>query len=280
MKRIHFFTVSLVLLLGVASCMDKTKKEESATDTTVAMTPKIVGEAVTYTSDSITMKGYLAYDENATMKKPGVLVVHEWWGHNAYARKRAEMLADLGYTALAVDMYGDGKLAEHPKNAGKFAGMVMSNMSSAKSRFTAAMETLKNHPSVDSGKIAAIGYCFGGSVVLTMANAGMDLDAVAAFHSGVSLPIMPNEDLKAKVLVCNGADDQFISQESVANFKAQMDSIQADYTYIAYEGAKHSFTSKEADVNAEKFGLPLAYDEKADTASWQELQNLLTEAFK
>ncbi|NKI32311.1 dienelactone hydrolase family protein [Croceivirga thetidis] len=273
---ITLFAVSLVFV----GCMNSGKKKEAETKTEeVTYEPNYVGNEVTYSNDSITMKGYIAFDENATEKKPGVLVVHEWWGHNDYSRQRADMLAELGYTALAVDMYGDGKNAEHPEDAGKFAGMVMSNMPSAKSRFMAAMNELKNHPSVDPDNIAAIGYCFGGSVVLTMANAGMDLDAVAAFHSGVGLPVMPNEDLKAKVLVCNGADDPFIAPESVEAFKVKMDSINADYKYIAYEGAKHSFTSKEANANGEKFGLPLEYNAEADQKSWQELQNLLNEVF-
>lgn len=273
----------IALLFGsflMVGCMNSNKKKEAEVTTEeVTYEPNYVGKELTYSNDSITMNGYIAFDENATEKRPGVLVVHEWWGHNDYSRHRADMLAELGYTALALDMYGDGKMAEHPEDAGKFAGMVMSNMPSAKSRFMAAMNELKNHPSVDSDKIAAIGYCFGGSVVLTMANAGMDLDAVAAFHSGVGLPIMPNEDLSARVLVCNGADDPFIAPESVKAFKAKMDSLNANYKYIAYEGAKHSFTSKESNANGEKFGLPLEYNAEADEKSWQELQNLLNEVF-
>jgi len=112
-----------------------------------------------------------------------------------------------------------------------------------------------------------------------MANAGMDLDAVAAFHSGVALPIMPSEDLKAKVLVCNGADDPFIPEESITAFKSKMNEVNADYKYIAYEGAVHSFTSKEADENAKKFNMPIAYNEEADKASWEELQGLLNSVF-
>ncbi len=270
--------VSFFLMIG---CGNKEKKKETASEpeekTTV--TPKLVGKEITYSNDNINMTGYLAYDENSTSKKPGILVVHEWWGHNDYSRKRADMLAELGYTALALDMYGDGKTASHPEDAGKFSGMVMSNMPEAKSRFMAALGVLKKHPSVDPDKIAAIGYCFGGGVVLTMANSGLDLDAVAAFHSGVALPIMPNDKLKAKVLVCNGADDPFIAPESVVAFKAQMDSLDMDYKYISYEGAKHSFTSKEADSNGEKFNLPLAYNEKADQESWKELQKLFKEVF-
>jgi dienelactone hydrolase len=189
------------------------------------------------------------------------------------------MLAELGYTALALDMYGDGILAEHPEDAGKFSGMIMNNLDLGMARFDAAMDLLKAHPTVDPEKIAAIGYCFGGSVVLTMANAGRDLDAVAAFHSGVQLPVMPGEDLKAKVLVCNGADDTFISPESVTAFKEAMDAAGADYKYIAYPGAVHGFTSKYADEKGEKYNIPLKYQQEADKASWEELQQLLESVF-
>jgi dienelactone hydrolase len=142
------------------------------------------------------------------------------------------------------------------------------------------MELLKSHSTVNPEQIAAIGYCFGGSVVLTMANAGKDLDAVAAFHSGVQLPIMPNDSLKARVLVCNGASDPFISGESEVAFTRAMDSIDADYQYISYEDAKHSFTSPAADSLGRKFDLPLEYQKKADEASWKELQKFLEDTFE
>jgi len=274
-NRIIVLIVGFGVLIGAC----KTEKKEDTSETPVVSEQAIVGKEVTYTTESTTMKGFLAYDEAIKEKRPGILVVHEWWGHNDYTRERARMLAELGYTALAVDMYGDGKQANHPDDAGKFSGMVMQNIDEAKARFKSALKLLKSQPSVDSTEIAAIGYCFGGSVVLTMANAGEDLDAVAAFHSGVQLPIMPNKDLKAKVLVCNGAADPFVSAESVVAYKAAMDGIEADYKYIAYEEAQHAFTSKEADSLGQKFSLPLAYQEKADKESWTELQELLNNTF-
>jgi dienelactone hydrolase len=276
--RIKFLLSIISLTVLVSAC--KTEKKHSSDAVPLQEETTLLGEEVSYATDSTRMKGYLAYDKAIKGKRPGILVVHEWWGHNDYTRERANMLAELGYTALAVDMYGDGKQAAHPDDAGKFSGMVMSNIVEAKARFNAAMELLKNQSSVDSSQIAAIGYCFGGSVVLTMANAGEDLDAVAAFHSGVQLPIMPNEGIKAKVLVCNGAADPFVSEESVVAFKEAMDKAGADYTYISYEGAQHAFTSKDADSLGQKFNLPLAYQEKADKASWEALQELLNETFQ
>ncbi len=266
-------------ILVVTACKSKSEKSEEATQAAEEVMIDIKGEEVAYATDSTNLKGYIAYDMNAQEKRPGILIVHEWWGHNDYVRQRADMLAELGYTAIAVDMYGDGKQAEHPDDAGKFAMSVMTNLPEATARFNAAMDLLKSHPSVDTEKIAAIGYCFGGSVVLTMANSGADLDAVAAFHSGVQLPVMPNDQLTAKVLVCNGADDPFISEESETAYKSAMDSINADYQYFSYPGVKHSFTSKEADANGEKFNMPLAYDAEADAKSWASLQELLAAVF-
>ena len=273
------YILIIILLITGLSCKQSNTFEEKKSEITESLPVKLKGEEVSYATDSTEMKGYIAYNENKQGKHPAVVIVHEWWGHNDYVRQRADMLAELGYTAIAVDMYGDGKKAEHPKDAGAFARSVFSNLPEAKARFNAALDVLKQHKSVESEKIAAIGYCFGGSVVLTMANSGADLDAVAAFHSGVTLPVMPNDKLKARVLVCNGGADNFISEASITNFKKAMDSIGANYEYISYPGVKHSFTSKAADENAKKFGMDIAYDADADAKSWASLQKLLDEVF-
>ncbi len=274
-----FYLVLTICLISITACKQKSSKDEAVTSEEVEMEIKIKGMEVEYATDSTQMRGYIAYDENITSKRPGILIIHEWWGHNNYVRERADMLAELGYTALAVDMYGEGKQAEHPDDAGKFAMSVMTNLPEATARFNAALNLLKSQESVAPENIAAIGYCFGGSVALTMANSGADLDAVAAFHSGVQLPVMPTSELKARVLVCNGGDDPFLAPGTVEAFKKAMDSVGASYEYIAYPGVKHSFTSKEADANGEKFGLPLAYDAEADEKSWNSLQALLKEVF-
>ncbi len=269
MKKV-IYLFSVMMIISMSSCENKTKE----------VLPKVKGEEVIYKTDSTNLKGYIAFDENKNGKRPGIIIVHEWWGHNDYVRQRADSLAKLGYTAIAVDMYGDGKQAGHPNDAGKFAAAVISNLPEAKARFQAALDILKQNETVDSEKIAAIGYCFGGSVALTMANSGFDLDAVAAFHSGVSLPVMPNNQLKARVLVCNGGADPFIPAKSVETFKSAMDSIGAKYEYISYPDVKHSFTSKEADANAKKFGMDaLEYNAEANQKSWESLLNLLNEVF-
>lgn len=280
----RFYKSKLLLLFSVLLVIAcKQQKDEKSPDTVTAstsQTPDIKGEEVNYTVDTTRLKGYMAYNESKTGKRPGVLIIHEWWGHSDYVRERADMLAGLGYTAMALDMYGEGKQAHHPDDAGKFAKEVMSNIDMAQKRFDAALELLKEQPTVDPDKIAVIGYCFGGSVALTMANMGANIEVVAAFHSGVQLPVMPNKKLKAAVLVCNGADDPFIDQGSVTTFKSGLDSLNADYQYVAYPGVVHSFTSKYADSLGKKFNLPLAYNAEADRKSWQSLQNLLNRVFE
>lgn len=238
-------------------------------------------EQVTYAAGGVTMKGYLAYDDAVQGRRPGVLVVHEWWGHNEYARHRADLLAQLGYTALAVDMYGDGKRAEHPDDAGKFAAAVMQNMPVAQARFEAALALLKKHRTTDSTRIAAIGYCFGGGVVLQMARLGVALKGVVSFHGsyGTQTPAQPGK-VKAAVLVCHGAADQFATAEQIAAFQQEMTDAKVDFQFISYPDAKHSFTSPAADSAAQKFNLPLAYNRAADEKSWADMQQFFKKIFK
>ena len=241
---------------------------------------KVVGEEVSYQSNGTTLKGFLAYNTAVKGKRPGVLVVHEWWGHNEYARKRARMLAELGYVALAVDMYGDGKQAAHPEDAGKFSSEIANNMPLGQQRFEAAMAVLKKHVATDASDIAAIGYCFGGAVVLQMARAGLDLDAVVSFHGslGTAKPAQP-ETVKAKVMVAHGGADPFIKPEQITNFLSEMNQAGVDYRFTAYGGALHSFTNPDADMFGEKFNLPLKYNKQADEESWRDMQTFLQQAF-
>ncbi|NNG12627.1 MAG: dienelactone hydrolase family protein [Halobacteria archaeon] len=241
----------------------------------------LVGEEVSYQAGDTTLKGYIAYDAAVEGRRPGILVVHEWWGHNDYARKRAERLAALGYTALAVDMYGEGKTADHPDDAGKFAGAIRQNLPLMQSRFEAAREFLTRHPTVDPESNAAIGYCFGGGVVLEMARQGLDLDAVVSFHGSLGGGTRAEAGkVKARILVANGADDPFVSAEQISAFKAEMDAAGADYTFINYPGARHSFTNPDADRFGESFDLPLAYDAAADADSWRAMLELFAATFR
>lgn len=241
----------------------------------------IVAKEVDYTVNGTVMKGYLAYDDKIKGARPGVLVVHEWWGLNDYARKRARMLAELGYTALALDMYGDGKQAHHPDDANKFSSEVMKNQDMAKARFKAGYELLAKQKTVDPQRIAAIGYCFGGAVVLEMARSGADLKGVVSFHGNLGTANPAGKGaVKAKLLVLTGADDPFVPAEQVAQFKKEMDAAGADYKLIAYPGAKHSFTNPDADKFGKQFNLPLEYNKAADEASWKEMQDFFKQLFK
>jgi len=243
--------------------------------------PKIQGKAVEYSAQGAVMRGYLAYDENIKDKRPGVLVVHEWWGLVDYSRKRARMLAELGYTAFAVDMYGDGKVAVHPDDAQKFSSEFLKSPDVANARFMAAMDFLKQQPTVDPNRIAAVGYCFGGGVVLNMARQGLDLKGVASFHGSLAAvkPAQPG-GIKAKILVLNGADDKFVTSEQIETFKQEMKSAGADFQFISYPGAIHSFTNPEADAYGKKFNLPLGYNADADKQSWDEMKKFLNSIFK
>ena len=270
-KQFYFLFLTAAVFF-FSSCENETNSESSVDEESLITEMSIVGEEVSYQTDSVTMKGYLSFNETDTTQRPGILVVHEWWGHTDYVRERADMLAELGFVALAVDMYGDGKQAEHPDNAKKFSCMVMQNMELAEARFTEAMEVLKNHPQTADDKISAVGYCFGGSLIMAMANKGVDLDAVAAFHSGVQLPVMPNLNLETTILVQNGEDDPFVSPASVANFKAAMDSLQKPYSYESFPGVVHAYTNPDADSLGKKFDLPLAYNAEADRKSWERMK--------
>lgn len=242
---------------------------------------RIVGKPVSYRAGGVTMNGFLAYDTDIEGARPGVLVVHEWWGLNDYARKRARMLAEMGYTALAVDMYGGGKQATHPEEAGKFASELMKNFDEAKARFMAALEFLKKQKTVDPDRIAAIGYCFGGGIVLNMARQGVDLKGVASFHGSLAAVThaKPGE-IKAKILVLHGADDKFTTPEQFEAFNREMKAAGADFRVIIYPGAMHSFTNPDADRYAKKYKMPLGYSAEADRESWAELAMFLANLFK
>ncbi|NNF16436.1 MAG: dienelactone hydrolase family protein [Gammaproteobacteria bacterium] len=240
----------------------------------------IRGEEIEYESGGVRLKGYLAFDAQQEGPRPGVLVVHEWWGHNEYVRKRAHQLAQMGYTALAVDMYGDGKLADHPQDAMKFMQEVMSNMDSAEARFNAAKDLLAAHATTDGTRLAAIGYCFGGAVILHMARVGTDLAGVASFHGslGTESPAGPG-DITTEIFVAHGGSDPFIPAEQLEAFKSEMDSAQQDITLLVYPDAKHGFTDPGASEKGKRFELPLEYNSEADKDSWAKLGKFLERIF-
>lgn len=222
--------------------------------------------------------GNFAWDDALGEPAPGVLVVHEWWGHNDYARERARMLAGEGYTALALDMYGKGRVADHPEDAQKFMQALMNDLDAAAKRFDKAHRLLDAHPAADPDRTAAIGYCMGGGVVLQMARFGKDLDAVVSFHGslGTERPAKPGV-VDTPMLVLTGGSDPFIPEEQIQAFREEMDSVDADYSIHIYPDAQHSFTNPDADAKGEEFDLPLAYNEEADHDSWQRMLTFFDE---
>tara|TARA_R110000868_G_scaffold209490_2_gene459299 strand:+ start:344 stop:1111 length:768 start_codon:yes stop_codon:yes gene_type:complete len=236
---------------------------------------------ISYKSEGKTFNGHLAKPRFNNEKRPAVIVVHEWWGQNEYARTRANMLAKEGYVALAMDMYGNGQVVEDPASAGKLAGAVYSNMKSAEKRFVAAVKFLKSQPEVDPDRIAAIGYCFGGAMVLHMARAGMDLDGVISYHGNLKPQGVKAKKgkVKAQVLAFNGGADPFVPKSEIDAFKKEMSSAKVDYQSIDYKGALHAFTNPASDETGKRWKIPVAYDAKADADSWSKSLVFLKKVF-
>jgi dienelactone hydrolase len=241
----------------------------------------VVGKTVEYEAEGVKMKGWLAHDDAIKGKRPGVLVVPEWWGLNDYAKRRASMLAEAGYVALAVDMYGDGKTADNPKDAGALAGSVNKNPPLMRARFAAAEKFLNHQPLVKKNELAALGYCFGGGVVLNMARYGEPLKGVVSYHGvlATDVSVKPGS-IKSKIRVFTGEADPIVPPEQVEAFKTEMAHAKADWQLVSYPGVKHTFTNPEADVYAAKFGLPLKYDAHADHSSWAHTLDFLRSVFK
>ncbi|MEC4678617.1 MAG: dienelactone hydrolase family protein [Nitrospirota bacterium] len=239
---------------------------------------------ITYKVGKTEFTGFMAFDDAISGKRPGVLVVHEWWGHDDYSRKRAKMLAKLGYTAFALDMYGTGKLAKHPEDAKKLMKAAVGQLPEAEKRFKAAYEILIHQKTVDPNKIAAIGYCMGGGIVMHMARMGITaLNGVVSFHGSFAFatqtPSKPGQS-RAKVLAFTGGSDPFVPMESVQTFVKSMTEAGLDFQLKSYPGVKHSFTIPEASELGKQFSLPLLYDEAADTDSWQRTQIFFKDIFK
>ncbi|MCO6059203.1 dienelactone hydrolase family protein [Pseudomonas sp. MOB-449] len=233
--------------------------------------------------DGMPLIGYFAYDDAIAGKRPGVVVVHEWWGLNDYAKRRARDLAALGYSALAIDMYGEGKNTEHPADAIGFMNAAMASAPAAKARFLAGLDLLKAQPQTDASKLAAVGYCLGGKVVLDMARQGVPLAAVVSFHGplATTTPATPGS-VKAKVLVEHGQKDGLVPMSAVNALKDEFDKAGADYRVVIQPNAKHSFTNPDADRlshagHGSEKGPELGYNQVADENSWADMQALFKE---
>ena len=239
-------------------------------------------DKMTYSFDGTQMNGFAAWDASVEGRRPLVLVVHEWWGCNDYARRRAMMLAELGYLGIAVDLYGKGQTAANPDEAGGLMNALLADTEVLRGRFAAALEKARSLEVADSAKTAAIGYCMGGGVVLHMARYGMDLAAVASFHGALPLALAPEGEgaaVTARMAVYHGEADEFITAEDVSAFLGEVEKTRADCLFVLMPGCTHGFTNPEASIRGEKYGLPLRYDERADRSSWDHMQLVLESAF-
>ena len=237
----------------------------------------IQAKAVLYEDGPVRLQGHLAYDDAVSGRRPGVLLIHEWWGLNDYAKQRAEQLAALGYVAFAVDMYGQGKVTHHPKEAGQWARQVQAQSVQWRRRALAGLKVLKSDERVDPKRLAAIGYCFGGASVLQLAYSGADLAGVVSFHG--SLPVPSDEEaarIKARILICHGAADAFIAQTRISKLHESLERAKVDWQMVYYGQALHSFTNPTAGG----YGLEgIGYREDADRRSWQHMKIFFDEIF-
>jgi dienelactone hydrolase len=236
-------------------------------------------ETISFPADSANLQAFVVYNDSIKGKRPAVIVIPEWWGLNDYPKMRARMLAKLGYVAMALDVYGDGKVAETPDSAQAYATPFYMHPEKAKARIDAAIAKLRTYDNVDTAEIGAIGYCFGGGVLLNTARLGDDLKAVVSFHGSLIGTPARKDLLRTKILVCHGNSDKFVTPDMVAAFKKQMDSIGAAYTFIAYDSATHAWTNPASTVNGQKFHMPIAYNGKADTASWEAMKTFFAGVF-
>ena len=234
-------------------------------------------KAISYQDGDTALSGLLAWDDAISGKRPGVLVVHEWWGLNDYAKSRAEALAAEGYVAFALDMYGTGKVTDHPGEAGAWSKEITANLDAWVRRAQAGLDVLKSQDSVEADRLAAIGYCFGGSTVMQMAYADAPVQAVVSFHGSLPPPPESVTAVKPRVLVAHGRDDDFIPPQRVIAFQQGLDRVEADWEMTIYAKTRHGFTNPEAG----SYGIDnLAYNETADRRSWAATLRLFEEALQ
>jgi len=244
----------------------------------LAARAEVKTETVEYKQGDTVLQGLVAYDSSVQGKRPAVLVVHQWKGLGPYETKRSEMLAKLGYTVLAVDIYGKGVRATNPKDASELAAIYKKDRALLRARVNAGLDVLKKHPLADAKRVAAMGYCFGGTTALELARSGADVVGVISFHGGLNTPNAQDaKNIKGKVLALHGADDPFVPPAEVAAFEEEMRKAGVDWQMVAYGGAVHSFTDWNAGNDNSKGA---AYNEKADQRSWEAMKVFFAEVFR
>jgi dienelactone hydrolase len=285
MKRLSLLVILIAILCAaISSCGnspgDSAAQNQKSDTTAKADTPSIKTSDVIYTSNGKKSNGYIAYDENRKEKMPVIVVIPEWWGLTDYPKSRARQLAALGYFAIAADLYGDGKTASNPQEAMAYTKPYYTNPTLALPVVEAAVARAGSFSQADTTRVVAIGYCFGGFIVLNAAKLGAPLKGVVSFHGDLS-GIQPKKgEIKADILVCQGGADQFVPDMARASFKKSMDSVGAHFSFIEYPGAMHAFTNPGATALGEKFKLPIAYNGPADSASWKDMQTFFLTVLK
>ncbi|RYZ24424.1 MAG: dienelactone hydrolase family protein [Chitinophagaceae bacterium] len=266
---------SLLLVFLLAACGNSETAE-------TAKGPAIREEAVNLRSGGTTLQSFLYMDSSKTDRRPAIIVVPEWWGLTDYARGRARQLAGLGYTAIALDMYGDGKIAADPKQAQELAMPFYTNPALFAERLQAAATYLKSRPETDTARMGAMGYCFGGSAVLHGARLGLPFRGVVSFHGDFPEPgqAWAKDAYKGAVLICHGAADSFVPMEKYEAFTRRLDSLGVRHTDKVYANATHAFTNPDATATAKKFSMPIRYNGAADTASWNDMKTFWNEVFR
>jgi len=257
--------VALLCVLGLFLCAP-------------TVSAKVQTKVIPYQDGDVQLEGVLAWDDAITGTRPGVLVVHEWWGLNDYARDRVRQLAELGYVAFAVDMYGKDKITDHPDQAGKWMTQVQANVSHWQARAIKGLAVLRSQDHVDRYNIAAIGYCFGGATVIELAYSGAEVKGVVSFHGALPLPTGKQATkVKAKMLIAHGNADPFLKEDHIRKFRTALDKANIDWHMVLYAGARHSFTNPGADAH----GMDaLKYDQHADERSWKHMQLFFDEIFE
>lgn len=237
-------------------------------------------DTLRYTVDGKSFMGFYAKPTKIDASTKTILIVHEWWGLNEYPKQRALQLAKDGFIGVCLDMYGEGIVVDNPKDAGSLASVVYSDGSILFKRFDAGQQAALKIEGVNKDKIAAIGYCFGGTVVLNAAKMGAELDAIVSFHGGLKGAPLQKGKLKAAVLICNGAADKFVSSEEINTLKKEMKTNKADFSFIDYTDATHAFTNPFSTEVGKKFNIPIAYNQKADEKSWADFKTFIGKKVK
>jgi len=281
-KKVPHFIFFAAFWMILLSCGNPSSSTTSQTQTmdTAKSTPSIKTAEVIYTSNGQQSNGFIAYDENKKGKLPIIVIIPEWWGLTDYIKSRAKQLAELGYFAIGADPFGGGKTAANPQEAMALTKPYYANPELSKPAVLDALAKAVTFPQADSSRVAAIGYCFGGFLVLNATKLGAPLKAAVSFHGGLG-GIQPKKGVvQADILVCQGGADPFVPEEEQLAFKKSMDSAGIHYTFISYPGALHAFSNPNATALGEKFKLPIAYNAAADTASWKDMQSLFSTALK